>query len=316
MRCNMSSLSAVERAKFMFDLNGFIVVRGVLSPEQVKAANDGINAHKFHERVGGTRNSDRGTLFEGDSKTGRFDMAGMLGWEGEHKNVFREMLAHPKLVPYIDMLVGKGYRLDHSPLVLAQEKGSEGFKLHGGSLRPDTGEFIPSLQYVCKNGGMYNTLIGVSYQLTDHNPGDGGFAVVKGSHKINFAPSTAMLNCTDADFFEQCVSQPVTKAGDVVLFSEATIHGCLPWTADIQRRVALFRFSPAHLAFARGYTNWPQEFLEGMTDEQLACMLPPYHQMYDRPLVAEQDNRLQVQVKGRSEVKKQFDKKVFGTDYY
>ena len=31
-------------------------------------------------------------------------------------------------------LLGVGYRLDHSPLLIAQEKGSEGHTLHGGAI--------------------------------------------------------------------------------------------------------------------------------------------------------------------------------------
>ena len=36
--------------RYLFDLNGFIIVRGVLTPEEVKQANDAIDNHK-HEMV-------------------------------------------------------------------------------------------------------------------------------------------------------------------------------------------------------------------------------------------------------------------------
>jgi hypothetical protein len=46
------------------------------------------------------------------------------------------------------------------------------------------------------------------------------------------------------------VYQPATRAGDVLIFSEAATHGSLPWTReDKQRRVALFRFSPGNVAY-------------------------------------------------------------------
>ena len=48
-----------------------------------------------------------------------------------------EALAHPKLAPYCDALLGPGYRLDHQPMVLQQDAGSEGFSLHGGPLKGD-----------------------------------------------------------------------------------------------------------------------------------------------------------------------------------
>ena len=41
-----------------------------------------------------------------------------------------------------------------------------------------------------------------------------------------------------------------------MLFSEATVHGALPWTlegAENQRRVALYRFAPATSAYGRSY---------------------------------------------------------------
>ena len=164
-------------------------------------------------------------------KTGRFDMGGMLGFEDPHRDIFRKFLCHPNVVPYLHLLVGEGYRLDHSPLIIAQEKGSEGFSLHGGSINPD-GVLTPDLLYVQKNNTIYNTLIASSFFLTDQGKGDGGFCVVDGSHKINFAPTSEIMNGEDPEFLENYVKQPVCKAGDVVLFSEATIHGCLPWNAD------------------------------------------------------------------------------------
>lgn len=302
----------MERAKFLFDLRGYIVLRQVLSETEVKLANEAINRHEFHEREGSVRLATKESKFSGEG--GRYDMAGMLGWKNGDNEIFRKLLVHPKLVPYLHLLVGKGYRLDHFPLILAQNKGTEGFGLHGGPIT-SSGNFIPQLQYVCKNNEIYNSLLAVSFQLTDHNKDDGGFCVVPGSHKINFPPLHELMQGEDQELNNECIVQPCTKAGDVILFSEATIHGCLPWKADYQRRVALYRFSPSHLAFARGYSDsWPSEFLDGMTDEQLTVMQPPYHPMYDRPCL-NSDGSLG-QPRTRSEEKKNFDKLVFGRDYY
>mmetsp|Transcript_382 Transcript_382/g.938 ORF Transcript_382/g.938 Transcript_382/m.938 type:complete len:128 (+) Transcript_382:1-384(+) len=127
-----------------------------------------------------------------------------------------------------------------------------------------------------------------------------------------------MMAGEDADFLETSVDQPTAKAGDVIIFSEATIHGCLPWTAEHQRRVALFRFAPAHLGFARGYSDpaWPPSFTDGMTPEQRAVMEPPYHPMYDRPYLRDEDGKLGEENRGRSDAKKAFDVEVFGHRYY
>jgi hypothetical protein len=50
------------------------------------------------------------------------DMGGMLLWQSPHCDLFRNVLAHPKLLPVMHTLLGKGYRLDHQPIVIAQDK--------------------------------------------------------------------------------------------------------------------------------------------------------------------------------------------------
>jgi len=305
----------LQRLKFLFDLHGYVIVRNVLDKDELDSANRAIDLHEFQVRSSeGIRNASSTSPFGGGR--GRMDMGGMLGWSEGQRDVFRKCLAHPNLVSVLHELLGTGYRLDHSPLVIGQEKGSEGFELHGGSLTSD-GKFIPELQYRCKNETIYNTLLGVSFQLSGQQLDEGGYCVVGGSHKINFPPPKDIMNGSDSDFFRDYVHQPVTNPGDVILFSEATIHGCLPWKSDRQRRIALYRFSPSHLAFARGYTDpsWPASFTQGLTEEQAAVILPPYLNMYDRPYLDE-NGKLSTVPRGRSQAKKDFDNQVFGARYY
>ena len=89
--------------------------------------------------------------------------------------------------------------MDHQPLLVAQEANSEGFSLHGGPISgggedASAGRFNPELQYRFVNGEMWTSLLAASVQLCDHNPGDGGFCVVRGSHKLNLpVPSDLAL---------------------------------------------------------------------------------------------------------------------------
>jgi hypothetical protein len=81
----------------------------------------------------------------------------------------------------------------------------------------------------------------------------------------------------------QVVKQAVCKAGDVVIFTEALTHGTMPWTADVQRRSVLFRYSPANSAHAGGRhpfdadhragPAWPMSWYEGLTDAQRAVLV-------------------------------------------
>jgi len=317
---SQAGLSQSER--FLFDLNGFLVVRGVFSAEEVAAANAAIDSHaaKMMPRdAEALRNARAATPFSAQGP--RLDMGGMLQWPKPDCEFFRNVLTHPRLVPYYTALCGEGYRLDHQPLVIAQGRDSEGFSLHGGPLG-SRGELNPELQYRCWNGEFWNSLLGASVQLVDHNAGDGGFCVIRGSHKLNLAVPDSFANALDPAFADHAY-QPVTKAGDVVIFSEATVHGATPWRSDRQRRIALYRFSPANMGYGRGYLEVPQSVLEDMTPLQRAVLAPPYSTRLERPVVTpESAERDAVQpggeasFKARSGPKKELDRAIFGTTYF
>ena len=91
--------------KFLFDLNGFLHLKGVMSAEEVAAANAAVDAHQNGLNARDTkalRNTKAGTPL--DAAGARMDMGGMLFWEEPHCHPFRTMLAHPKLLPYLTEL--------------------------------------------------------------------------------------------------------------------------------------------------------------------------------------------------------------------
>ena len=123
--------------KYVFDLNGFLVIRNAFDADMVRRANEAIDVHQdqVHERVGKLRTSGlygrESTALTGDGVTGRKDVGGMLGWQAPHRAPFRELLCHPTVARVLTSLLGVGYRLDHSPLLIAMDKGAEGHTLHG-----------------------------------------------------------------------------------------------------------------------------------------------------------------------------------------
>lgn len=314
--------------RYLFDLNGYIVVKGVLTAEDVEAANAAIDARadKMVQRSDtALRNAKPGTAMFGTGP-GRKDLGGVLEWDDTEQDVtarrvFRSILAHSKLVPYFHTLLGKGYRMDHLPFVLAQDFGGEGFSLHGGTIDCSSGRYNPHLAYTYHHGTMQCHLLGCNVMLTDHNEGDGGFCVVPGSHKSNLKMPDGMV---DGETYREFVRQPVTKAGDVVLFSEGTVHGALPWTVEgRQRRACLYRFAPATMSYGRSYmghpqpneVGWPSKMYEGLSDAERAVLEPPYANRLDRPniLNAEEGS---VEMTTRSARKRQHDQEVFGTKYF
>jgi len=218
-------------------------------------------------------------------------------------------------VPALTALCGPGYRLDHLPLTILQNRNSEGFALHGGPLNSE-GQFNPTLQYRCVAGALYNSLLAMSVQLTDHGAGDGGFCVVRGSHKSNFPVPRSFID-GGGEIGDNHLHQPVTRAGDVVFFSEASVHGAMPWNGEHQRRVCLYRFAPATISYSRAYAEgWPEEMLEGLTPAQHAVLEPPYAGRLDRPVLTRGGDEEPDYGAPRPQVKKDFDMQVFGKRYF
>lgn len=306
--------------RYLFDLNGFLVLKNAFDADAVKAANEAVDAHvhTLRERSGKLRTSAlygrESPALAGDGSTGRIDGGGLLAWAAPHADVFRSVLAHPALVPALTDLVGAGYRLDHSPLLLAMERGAEGHTLHGGAVT-EAGEPAWPLRYECAGGQMRNQLLTVCLQLTDAPEGAGGFCVVPGSHKANFPIPPALADLGDEEL-NQFVRQPALMAGDVLVFSEAALHGTLPWTAAHQRRTVIYRFAPAGTAYGRGYADggWPEAMLDGMTAAQRSVCEPPYHPRMNR--VCLDDDATAVEPKPREPWKIEFDEQVFGSRYF
>ncbi|MDA0747143.1 MAG: phytanoyl-CoA dioxygenase family protein [bacterium] len=264
-----------EDEKYLFDLNGYLVIENVLSEEEVAVANEAIDRHLDQGKV-----RDREQSLDGGSpalrgEKGRGELMGMMEWEKPWCDPFRELLAHPTLVPYLNEILGKGFRVDHQMFFLWMEKGAEGFIFHGSS-GPG---FDPNQYYIYRNGKMHNGLTVVTFQLTDVNPGDGGLIVIPGSHKSNIACPQAMRRY---EKYQEHVRQVVCKAGDVVIFTEAVTHGTLPWTAEHPRRSLLTRYTAGNMAYvpAKPAPEWADERVR-------VVMEPPYHTRLKRPVLEE-----------------------------
>ena len=265
-----------EEEKYLFDLCGYIVVRNALSPEDIALANEAIDRHaeNIRERIGGLSLSGGSQALKGS--TGRGDLGGALAWEDPYGRPFRDMLVNRKVSSCLNEILGPGFRLDHNLGIITMRKGAEGHTLHGSS-GPG---FDRHQYYLFKDGQMHNGLTVAAYQLADINEGDGGLCLVPGSHKGNYPCPTSLRR---GEEFREFVKPITCKAGDCVIFTEATTHGTLPWTADHDRRTALFRFSPGNLAYVAH--NWSEEMLALMSDEQRKVLEPPYHSRLDRPVL-------------------------------
>ena len=66
--------------KYLFDLNGYLVVKNVLTPEEVALANEAIDKHGEQTRIRSREQSFDGGSPDLKGEHGRGDLDGMLHW--------------------------------------------------------------------------------------------------------------------------------------------------------------------------------------------------------------------------------------------
>jgi ectoine hydroxylase-related dioxygenase (phytanoyl-CoA dioxygenase family) len=260
---------------YLFDLNGFIVVPEVLSADEVKRTNELVDAQlengrlEFRERSEEMNLTGGSSAMEGTSR--RLDGIGQnpLGWDRPYCEPFRDMIAHPKITPYLDVIVGKGFRLDAGPSLMGTDPGAEGHYLHNGGGDMTNIAFC----YFFKNGRIFSGMVVVEIMLVDEGPDDGGVAVIPGSHKANLPCPKGIRGW---ESHREFVRKVVGRAGDAVIFTETLTHGALPWKGPVQRRLVLSRYMPGSMAWhGMLHKTVPPDYAADMTEEQRGMIDPP-----------------------------------------
>ncbi|HIG45352.1 MAG TPA: hypothetical protein EYQ20_02605 [candidate division Zixibacteria bacterium] len=262
-----------ESEKYLFDVHGYIVIKGALSAEELSAANTAMDHHSDQISVmdNSLANSSP-TLF---GKTGRGNMGNMLTWEKPYCDVFRNMMIHPAFVSRLETVLGKGFRLEGMAVgAITMDEGAGGFWFHEGGEPID-----PSRAYLYRNGRMYCGMTNIAVQLTDVGPGDGGFACLPGSHKANF-PCPDDIRLYEAH--QDRIVQITARAGDAIIFTESLMHGALPWTAKHQRRTILMRYNAGTTGESIAGTYTPPPFYDELTEKQRAIITAPHYRQPDK----------------------------------
>ena len=227
--------------KFIVDLEGYLVIKNVLTEDEIMEMNQII------------------------------DNGGRSGPPSRWGKLFNKLIDHPQILPYLIELIGPSVRLDHDYAIFMQN-GSSGGGLHGGEDGGRPGGNEGDHWYKCRDGVIRNGLCVIAYNLAPVKSGDGGFACIPGSHKSNFLRNLP----DDVRRFKRQVHyvvQPEVEVGDVVFFTEALIHGTMPWTAEGERRSLLYKYSPGHSSWSQNYYR-PEDYPKA-TEQQLRIMAAP-----------------------------------------
>lgn len=244
-----------DEEKFLFDLQGYLVVENVLTPEQVQRMRADMDAN-------GIASPDRESI--------KYRFGGFLAWGDD----WRSLIDHPRILPHLVALLGEKFRLDHAYGMAGRVEGD----LAGQTLHHHAGMFGHGCYYVTHGQTIHNGLIVVSFALSDIRPGAGGFCCIPGSHKALFKMPDRYYQVSDNPLVRQ-VSQ---KAGDVVIFTEALTHGTMPWSdRNQERRSVLLKYCPLYMQWGQG--PMPAD-IAGLTDRQRQILQGAY--VWQRPSLA------------------------------
>jgi hypothetical protein len=263
-----------EMERYLFDLNGFIVIRNALSLDEVAACN-------------GTLDEVRD--FVGDGWHGHVHLYNdptrqegiLLQQVYEAGPVWQRMIDHPswfnKAVHFIGSDDPENFDGHHGPAFIDECFAS--IRGPGQALRLHSGGHVGTIrtQYRFHAGRFHCGQVNVLVALSDIGPRDGATMVIPGSHKSNLRhPQTVALDQRDqqtsVDGIEGAVEVHL-KAGDALMFVDAIMHGAARRVNPGQRRMTVYRYGPSWGYFRHRFVPSP-ELLARLTPEQRRIVMP------------------------------------------
>lgn len=244
----------LEMQKYLFDLQGYLVVENVLNQKEL----DALNAHIDEQHLPPPKETSR----FGSAPKG----SGFLNWG----QPFCDLLDHPIIMAILRFRLGDCFRLDRL-YGINMEKGMKGGRLHAdyGPQSPISGA-IPGEYYHHNPHEITQGFTVVTWCLTDTGPEHGGFRCIPGSHHSHYKLPQKIL---DAPQESQNVIIPSAPAGSVVIFSEALTHGTAPWQADHHRRALLYKYCVSQTAWKPDRVTEPQN--TSLTERQKILFRAP-----------------------------------------
>lgn len=239
-----------ERQKYLFDLQGFVVVEDVLTSEECDRAVEKIKA----------RMQPMPRTPDNYESNGTWHFAGGLLAAGRP---FIQLIDHPKTIEVLQGIISLSLRLEGA-YSFVRYKGCPPFEMHGGHRGGDV-----NFRYDVRNNRIYTGLTVISFNLQDIDAADGGFACIPGSHKSDFsvpAEDRKELFAIDGPLVRTI---PAPK-GAAVIFTETLAHGAATWQREDQPRYGLFyKYNDRAAIFHDQSIGRPeQEAFDLMTDEQ------------------------------------------------
>lgn len=250
---------------YLFDLNGFSVIQGALSPQDLREINAFVDAHDPDSLEPGQ--------WIGDVETHTYGKKDGINFQNiiEGGPVFERCIDHPAWYERVKRYIqvdAHHLTIDENFLNVRRTGGFIPMHSSGNHVRFTScfrayyGEWMV---------GQINVLMA----LTDVSYGDGCTTLIPGSHKAHEKhpknrDGNAWHNQVSGDQAVGMVQMHL-KAGDVMLFTDAITHGSMPRTNPGERRVMIYRYAPHLLAKRFNYVP-SEELMDRLSERQRAMV--------------------------------------------
>ena len=81
------------------------------------------------------------------------------------------------------------------------------------------------------------------------------------------------LEVRDFERVPDYMVQPEVEAGDALIFTEALMHGTMPWRARHERRAFLYKYAPGNLAYSNNF--YDADDYTNPSDQRRRILTPP-----------------------------------------
>ena len=258
--------------KYLFDLNGFIVIQNALNKSEVKACN------KIIEKLKKLKNLEWKGYVHGHNYGGKEGLN--LQQIYEAGKPFEKLIDHPSWINHMLEFVGGEGTFDHQHGPLFIDENFANVRGPGDAIGIHSGnhEGTQRGHYRYENGKMHSGQVNVLVALTDIDKGDGGTVVIPASHKSNFKhpefDQNKMLKgrVSHAEFMTGA-KEVYLKQGDALLFVDSLCHGSAKRTNKGERRVVIYRYGPSWGFFRNPYRP-SKQLLKNLTKFQRQIVMP------------------------------------------
>ena len=239
-----------EYYQYLYDLQGYLVIKDVLTKQQVTELNALVDENIPPITENWKKEAQLYKIYRFGMAGGSYASGpGFLDWG----QPLLDLIDHPLIMDVMRMQLGDAFRLDRV-FGMRMRKGMPNGKLHSdyGASEPFTyaqrGKYYPQPGFQALHG------FGVAIlNLTDGGPDTGGLRLIPGSHNSHFRMPDQIREEKNTDM----VICPEAPAGSMMFFSEATTHGTAAWRADHERRSLLYKYCASQLTWSRTRVTAP-----------------------------------------------------------